>query len=239
MSIDMRRFHQTFFEESFDGLDIMETELLKLDIGATDIDVINTIFRAAHSIKGGSGTFGFNNVAEFTHVAETLLDEMRDGARPVTQNAVDILLRSVDIIRVMLTALRDEGEMDVAQVAVVKAELNALLGGEEEPEACTATTANEQNNTASAGWKIKFKPYIEMLRTGNDPVRMLHALAELVFHCEGPVDVFIAKHFAAQRQARLKNVLLGNLAHCPFLHQSGAIVASKGLADFDQFAKCA
>lgn len=178
MSIDMRQFHQTFFEESFEGLDIMETELLNLDVGATDIDVINTIFRAAHSIKGGSGTFGFNDVAEFTHVAETLLDEMRDGTRAVTQNAVDILLKSVDIIRGMLTALRDEGEMDAAQVAEVKAELDALLDdGSAEPSA--AASDDDQSATGTSGWQIKFKPHTEMLRTGNDPVRMLRALSDL------------------------------------------------------------
>ena len=145
----MRQFHQTFFEESFEGLDIMETELLNLDIGATDIDVINTIFRAAHSIKGGSGTFGFNDVAEFTHVAETLLDEMRDGTRSVTQNAVNILLKSVDIIRGMLTALRDDGEMDAEQVASVKAELDALLGGEDAPSTSDADAGEQQGRTVS------------------------------------------------------------------------------------------
>lgn len=183
MSIDMRQFHQTFFEESFEGLDIMETELLNLDVGAADIDVINTIFRAAHSIKGGSGTFGFNNVAEFTHVAETLLDEMRDGTRVVTQNSVDILLKSVDIIRGMLTALRDDGEMDAAQVTAVKAELDALLGGDTAGAPTTSSGTGQQGDNASA-WKIKFKPHTEMLRTGNDPVRMLRALAEL-----GELDV--------------------------------------------------
>ncbi|MDT8404578.1 chemotaxis protein CheA [Sulfuriflexus sp.] len=183
MSIDMRQFHQTFFEESFEGLDIMETELLGLDIGDTDIDVINTIFRAAHSIKGGSGTFGFNDVAEFTHVAETLLDEMRDGVRPVTQTAVEILLKSVDIIRGMLTALRDEGEMDAAQVAEVKAELDSLLG-DKGAEASSAPVADDTGSSITSTWTIRFKPHTEMLRTGNDPVRMLRALADL-----GDLDV--------------------------------------------------
>ena len=79
MSIDMSQFLDTFYEESFEGLEIMETELLALDAGNADSETINTIFRAAHSIKGGSGTFGLNAVADFTHVMETLLDEMRDG----------------------------------------------------------------------------------------------------------------------------------------------------------------
>ncbi|MCK4711191.1 MAG: chemotaxis protein CheA, partial [Gammaproteobacteria bacterium] len=178
MSIDMAQFHQVFFEESFEGLEIMETGLMDLQPGVPDDEVINSIFRAAHSIKGGSGTFGFTAIASFTHVMETLLDEMRDGTRAVTQNAVDILLKSVDIIRGMLTALRDEDEMDAAQVAEVKAELDALLGAEGVAPSVT-TDGNVQSTDATSGWKIKFKPHTEMLRTGNDPVRMFRALADL------------------------------------------------------------
>ena len=70
MAIDMSQFHQVFFEECFEGLDAMESGLLNLDTGDIDAEVINTIFRGAHSIKGGSGTFGFNDVADFTHVME-------------------------------------------------------------------------------------------------------------------------------------------------------------------------
>ena len=99
MSIDMAQFHQVFFEESFEGLDIMETGLLNMDPGAADAEEINSIFHAAHSIKGGSGTFGFMNVSDFTHVMETLLDEMRDGRREVTADAVDVLLQSVDVFQ--------------------------------------------------------------------------------------------------------------------------------------------
>ena len=91
-SVDMSQFHQVFFEESDEGLDVMEHGLMSLDVGAVDAEIINTIFRAAHSIKGGSATFGFLAVAEFTHVMETLLDEMRNGERDVSQDVVDILL---------------------------------------------------------------------------------------------------------------------------------------------------
>jgi two-component system chemotaxis sensor kinase CheA len=76
MSIDMSQFHQVFFEECFEGLEAMESGLLTLDMGDIDSEIINTIFRGAHSIKGGSGTFGFTVVAEYTHIMETLLDEI-------------------------------------------------------------------------------------------------------------------------------------------------------------------
>ncbi|MDH5659663.1 MAG: Hpt domain-containing protein, partial [Gammaproteobacteria bacterium] len=190
MTFDMSQFLATFYEESFEGLDIMETELLALDVGEADLETINTIFRAAHSIKGGSGTFGLNDVANFTHVMETLLDEMRDGKREVTQNAVNILLESVDVLREMLSTLQAEEELDVESISTVKQKLDALLAG----ESIELTVAEEEYsekedliNTSSStdiseGWIINFKPHIDMLQTGNDPVRMfreLDALGEL------------------------------------------------------------
>jgi two-component system chemotaxis sensor kinase CheA len=190
MTFDMSQFLATFYEESFEGLDIMETELLALDVGEADLETINTIFRAAHSIKGGSGTFGLNDVANFTHVMETLLDEMRDGKREVTQNAVNILLESVDVLREMLSTLQAEEELDVGSIATVKQKLDALLAGDsiEIPVAEAASSVKEDMVAAepsvviSEGWVINFKPHIDMLQTGNDPVRMfreLDALGEL------------------------------------------------------------
>jgi two-component system, chemotaxis family, sensor kinase CheA len=103
MSIDleMEEILNLFFEESFEGLDAMESSLLTLEDGA-DRETINTIFRAAHSIKGGAGTFGFMEISEFTHSVETLLDEMRNGARGITPDALQVLLQSVDVIREMI-----------------------------------------------------------------------------------------------------------------------------------------
>ena len=83
MSMDMQRFHATFFEESREGLEAMEAGLLQLEQGDRDADLINSIFRAAHSIKGGAATFGFADVAAFTHVAESLLEEVRSERRVV------------------------------------------------------------------------------------------------------------------------------------------------------------
>ncbi len=184
MSFDMSQFLATFYEESFEGLDIMETELLALDVGQADLETINTIFRAAHSIKGGSGTFGLNDVANFTHVMETLLDEMRDGKREVTQHAVNILLESVDVLREMLSSLQAEEALDNERIAEVKLKLDNLLAGTEGTEAVTTApvenqTADVNESGAGKGWLIHFKPHAEMLQTGNDPVRMFRELATL------------------------------------------------------------
>ncbi|CAG7855912.1 partial two-component system, chemotaxis family, sensor kinase CheA, partial [biofilm metagenome] len=197
MSIDMSQFHQVFFEECFEGLEAMESGLLNLDTGDIDSEVINTIFRGAHSIKGGSGTFGFNEVADFTHVMETLLDEMRDGRRKVTQPAIDVLLGSVDCLRTMLTSIQADEPIDNTAVGKYKAALEIeLTGAASEPSVSVATPAmaiappgNEavetENNAAGEieivekGWKIGFCPYLDLLKTGNDPVRMFRELAEL------------------------------------------------------------
>lgn len=193
MTFDMSQFLVTFYEESFEGLDIMETELLALDVGEADLETINTIFRAAHSIKGGSGTFGLNDVATFTHVMETLLDEMRDGKRDVTQEGVNILLESVDVLREMLSTLQAEEELDVERIAIVKQKLDNLLAGdsteaaspivEEQPSVAenniTDTPTMDTSTAGSSGWVINFKPHVGMLQTGNDPVRMFRELSTL------------------------------------------------------------
>lgn len=180
MSIDMSQFLQTFYEESFEGLGIMEAELLHLNVGAADAETINTIFRAAHSIKGGSGTFGLTAVAEYTHVMETLLDEMRDGRRPVTQDAVNILLRSVDVLRDMLTALRDNHELDLDNIASTQTQLSELLASGKDGAHNTANqTVTAPVSSGPSVWTISFKPHRNLLQTGNDPVRMLRELNEL------------------------------------------------------------
>jgi len=184
MSIDMAQFHQVFFEESFEGLDVMENGLLNMDPGEVDPEEINSIFRAAHSIKGGSGTFGFNNISEFTHVMETLLDEMRDGRRPVTADAVNVLLASVDVLREMLTAAQEGADPDEARIAEQRGELERVLsGGGGEVEATKSTTdapaAASAAEVTPVGWRIVFRPHQHLLRTGNDPLRILREIADL------------------------------------------------------------
>ena len=178
MTIDMAQFHQVFFEESFEGLDIMERGLLDMDPGAVDAEAINAIFRAAHSIKGGSGTFGFHAVSEFTHAMETLLDQMRDGRRPVSAPDVDGLLQSVDVLREMLTAARDGGEVDAARVAAQRERLEHILA--EDAEAVPAPAVDgPAEEPPLTGWHIVFRPHPHLLRTGNDPLRIVRELATL------------------------------------------------------------
>lgn len=181
MSIDLSQFHQVFFEESYEGLDIMEQGLLQLDVSVPDAEEINTIFRAAHSIKGGAGTFGFTIVSDFTHVVETLLDEVRDGKRTLDQSSQDLLLKSVDCIRSLLEALQAGNEPDTNYSGELKQLFEALLAGESAPVPAPDETHQDDTEKTNGGhgWKIIFKPQPHLLMTGNEPVRMFRQLIEL------------------------------------------------------------
>lgn len=182
MAIDMEQFKATYIEESLEGLDNMESNLLNLEPGSKDEDAINTIFRAAHSIKGGGATFGFADISQFTHVVETLLDQIRNGQREITQQAIDLFLQSVDCLREMLAAAQSDGQSDEARIAALKAQLDALLATDGDSDAAPLETdpaPQAQSEPLTTEWKIKFKPFPHMLATGNDVVRMFRELAEL------------------------------------------------------------
>ena len=183
MAIDMEQFRQVYLEESFEGLEIMESGLLELDPGKADSEEINTIFRAAHSIKGGSATFGFKEVTGFTHIMETLLDQMRSDEREVTPAIVDLLLRSVDCLHEMFVDLKAGDAINQSRVDGVQEELERMLGGESATTASAGPDSEAADGAAAVavteGWEIVFVPFAGMLKTGNEPLRILRALREL------------------------------------------------------------
>lgn len=126
MSIDMSQFYQVFFEESAEHLASMESLLLALDLDAPDPDQLNAIFRAAHSIKGGSGTFGFTDMTEVTHVLETLLDRIRKNEIAITADMVDAFLQAGDVLRGLLEAHQNGTVADEAPSLEIRARLEHL-----------------------------------------------------------------------------------------------------------------
>jgi two-component system, chemotaxis family, sensor kinase CheA len=100
--IDLSQFYQVFFEEAGENLDNMEQLLLNVNVDAPDDEEMNAIFRCAHSIKGGAATFGFSDVAELTHIMETLLDKLRRHELQPTTAMIDILLQAGDALRGLL-----------------------------------------------------------------------------------------------------------------------------------------
>ena len=180
MSVDLSQFHQVFFEESHEGLDVMESALLGIDLANIDSESINTIFRAAHSIKGGSGTFGFNEIAEFTHVVETLLDLIRSDQFKMETEQVELFLKSVDCIRTMINQLEQEQAVDTQQAGELKTLFDVLLVSEGAGDTGSEVKAEDSASKPDvSGWRIYFRPDENMLRTGNEPLRMFRELGEL------------------------------------------------------------
>lgn len=128
MSIDLSQFHTVFFDEAAEHLAAMESKLLELDLGNPDLEDLNAIFRSAHSIKGGAGTFGFSDMTEITHVAETLLDHLRHGELAPTRDMVDALLAAKDVIQAQLQAHQAGSPLPADAVEQVKARLAAFSG---------------------------------------------------------------------------------------------------------------
>ena len=116
MSIDMSQFYQVFFEEAAEHLANMEGLLLALDVEAPALEDLNAIFRAAHSIKGGSGTFGFTDMTEVTHILETLLDRVRKGELALVPEMVDAFLAAGDVLKAQLAHHQGGEAVDEAQV---------------------------------------------------------------------------------------------------------------------------
>ena len=176
----------SFYDESLEGLDLMEDGLLNLQPGQIESETINEIFRAAHSIKGGGGIFGFTEISDFMHGVETLLDQLRSGVREASNELTQLLLESVDCARQMFKASRDKSVLPQDRIDNLKIQQdNALVEIDATPdkidlnEATTASAPEDKTDPSSQHWQITFKPQPGMLAKANDPLRMIKELAEL------------------------------------------------------------
>jgi len=130
--IDLSQFYQVFFEEAGENLDSLEQQLLDIDIEAADDEELNSIFRCAHSVKGGAATFGFADVAELTHQMETLLDKLRRHELAPNAAMVDVLLQAGDALRAQLARHQGRGgpEIDTTELLF---NIRAMAAGETPP----------------------------------------------------------------------------------------------------------
>ena len=126
MSMDISDFYQTFFDEADELLADMEQHLLLLDPQTPDIEQLNAIFRAAHSIKGGAATFGFSVLQETTHLLENLLDGARRAEMSLSTDIINLFLETKDIMQEQLDAYKSSQDPDAESFEYICAALRQL-----------------------------------------------------------------------------------------------------------------
>ncbi len=200
MALDMDQLRKMFYEECRENLEVLETILLGLDPDDVEQETINTIFRAAHSIKGGAATFNLFDISEFTHSVEAYLDEVRNHNMELSGHSVDVLLKSGDCITEMLEGHENGEPVESELKQSVTKSLGHLLNGESKALLSQATntsksTSNEHaqisqpsgsdeaegaNLAAQSGnWLIEFAPHRDLFFSGNDPLRIIAEIREL------------------------------------------------------------
>lgn len=181
---------QTFFAEAEDLLNSMEAALLRLDEGEKDMETINEIFRAAHTIKGSAGLFGLNDIVSFTHIVENVLDRARDEKITVSGDLLSILLPCRDHIAVLVENAMHERANDEECLAQGQALLDTL-----KPwlDAAVVPAATKQESSTTSGfvggnagvssdrdsWHISVRFGPDLLRNGMDPFSILRFLRTL------------------------------------------------------------
>jgi two-component system, chemotaxis family, sensor kinase CheA len=166
MSIDLEQFHQAFFEEAFGGLDQAEDDLLALEKGGDGKALIDSSFRAVHSIKGSAGTLGFHHIEQSSHRLEACFEDLRqrslNGSLSISDAGFNALLGALDLIRNQVQS----SKLGVATVA--DSQIEETLG----QLAILAPTATTLNS-----YRILFRPTSALLDSGNDPLRYIDSLS--------------------------------------------------------------
>ncbi len=166
-----------FLAEAQEMLRQFEDALLGLESSPEDSETLNAAFRAAHTIKGTAGLFGYNRVVSFTHEAEALLDVMRAGERQADESTIALLLQSRDQIDALLGDTEGEhGDPDInARSADLGAQLRALVGGKPQAAAIEAAEAAASDDELTA-WTIEARFGPDALRNGLDPLSFIRYL---------------------------------------------------------------
>ncbi|MCS6897001.1 MAG: Hpt domain-containing protein, partial [Nitrospira sp.] len=178
MSDDFSQFQDAFFEEASEHLAIIEEGLLQLEQRPDDVDLLNKIFRSAHSIKGTSGMFGFTAVAQLTHKMETLLDLLRSGKKAATSAMADLLLKSTDCLKVLIDAAKLNAPTDESEVQRTMLDLAAACSAENAPtrsSSAAPATVRAQALPRHA-YTIKWVPPRHLFQRGLDPLQIFKEL---------------------------------------------------------------
>jgi two-component system chemotaxis sensor kinase CheA len=183
MSDDFSQFNAAFFEESAEHMTAIESGLLELEQRPADLDLLNTIFRSAHSIKGVAGMLGFAAIAQFTHKMETLLDQMRNGRITANPPLTDLLLKATDCLKTLIDVAQTGSAADDALMQQLGVQLEAAAagsppntGGAEPPLAPASAQAPA---SPTHRFTIRWTPPSFLFQRGLDPQQIFKELGDL------------------------------------------------------------
>ena len=182
MGNDFAQFQDAFFDEAAEHLAIVEEGLLALEQHPEDLDLLGKIFRSAHSIKGTSGMFGFNAVAQFTHKMETLLDLLRNGQKTVTPQIADLLLKATDCLKTLIDAAKTNSPVDNETVQRLTTELAAASDMKVKAEAKVEKGTGPSSpvaSTSASTFLIAWTPPAWLFQRGLDPLQIFKELSNL------------------------------------------------------------
>lgn len=182
MSSDFAQFQEAFFEEAAEHLAVVEDGLLQLEQHPADLDLLNKIFRSAHSIKGTAGMFGFNAVAQFTHKMETLLDLLRNGQKAVSPSIADLLLTSTDCLKTLIESAKTGATVDDNTVQRLTAELATASASDAQPAVVGSVkteTVSSQRSSGTQTYRIAWTPPDWLFQRGLDPLQFMKELRSL------------------------------------------------------------
>ncbi|WP_022664971.1 chemotaxis protein CheA [Desulfospira joergensenii] len=182
---ESNRFIEEYRQEAEELLTGIEEAVLDIEDDPDDKEAVNRLFRAMHTIKGSGSMFGFDDIADFTHHVETVLDKVREGIVPVTKTLIDLILISRDRITALLAAAEGGPPVDAQEGEEIIASLKALLSTEEAVQGAVLaqTEAESPDEEADQGsetlYRIRMKPDPAIFTSGMDPVLLLDDLREL------------------------------------------------------------
>ena len=207
--MDMNEIKEIFFQECEEQLAELESGLLKMNDGDRDPETVNAVFRAVHSIKGGAGAFGLDDLVAFAHVFETTLDCVRSNKLEPGEVVMKVMLKSADVLADLTNAARDGGSIDPARSSGLVKELEALANGEMPQASAPAAAApqaaaapapapaampaptdesgfqpipfsfDDMGDDAATSYEVTFKPRRDLYAKGNEAVLLLRELSRL------------------------------------------------------------
>ncbi len=144
---------QEFLVESYENLDQLDSDLVALERSPGDRDLLGSVFRTIHTIKGTSGFLAFGNLESLTHVGENLLVELRDGHRSMDRTTTDVLLEMVDGVRSILRAIEADGTEGGIDVSPTVTRIQTVLDDDAAPAGAETSTEQAETNTGDSAPK--------------------------------------------------------------------------------------